>query len=244
MSCGASKRSVLLELASPFVVEIWCRPAETVGGHCLLLLDTMESTCLRCFCVQPSWFDSQEPGSQAQVYRGSRPSSADGRREERKIVLSFLSVLSDPESPQTSERFSEESSCLFTSRGAILGALETRRQIQDTPEGLELPFSPGMSWNVLECPGLSWRSWSGRKDAAAAAASLLLRHRFFRCPETQSRPGRMDRFPSSALVPSGVLIACVTNALFTSSLARCCSLAAGATVEMPCLFWLASPGLI
>lgn len=153
MSCGASKRSVLLELASPFVVEIWCRPAETVGGHCLLLLDTMESTCLRCFCVQPSWFDSQEPGSQAQVYRGSRPSSADGRREERKIVLSFLSVLSDPESPQTSERFSEESSCLFTSRGAILGALETRRQIQDTPEGLELPFSPGMSWNVLDCPG-------------------------------------------------------------------------------------------
>lgn len=118
------------------------------GGRRLLLLDTMESTCLRCFCVQPSWFDSQEPGSQAQVNRGSRPPSADGRREERKIVLSFLWVLSDPESPQTSERFSEESSCLFTSRGAILGALETRRQIQDPPEGLELPLSPGMSWIV------------------------------------------------------------------------------------------------
>lgn len=93
---------------------------------------------------------SQEPGSQAQVYRGSWTSSADGRREERKIVLSFLWVLSDPENPQTSERFSVESSCLFTSRGAILGALETQRQIQDTPERLALPFSPGMSWIVLE----------------------------------------------------------------------------------------------
>lgn len=62
-----SKRSVLLELAFPSVVEIWCRPAKTVGGGTVSCCWTRWNPPVSGVFVSKRPGLSQEPGSQAQV---------------------------------------------------------------------------------------------------------------------------------------------------------------------------------